>query len=148
MAVEPIGVIRTPYAVPRQMPRNTADARGVAARVVVYPAYVDGLQAIDGFSHVILVFGFHASAGFELCFVPPNSDEPRGVFATRSPHRPNPIGISVVRLERVEADVLHVLDADMVDASPLLDLKPYLATTDAHPSASMGWLAASPGARR
>lgn len=138
--MDPIGTIRTPFAVPNDMPRNTADARGVAAQVVVHDAWAAGLESIDGFSHLILVFQFHESEGYELRFVPPNSRQPRGVFATRSPRRPNPIGLSIVRLERREAHVLHVLDADIVDGTPLLDIKPYLPTTDAHPEASMGGL--------
>lgn len=144
VVIEPIGLIRTPHAAPGDMPRNTADARGVAARVVVHESFATGLDSIDDFSHLILVFQFHESVGCELRFVPPNSREPRGVFATRSPRRPNPIGLSVVRLDRREANVLHVLDADMVDGSPLLDIKPYLPTTDAHPEAGMGWLRAAP----
>lgn len=147
IVMEPIGMIRTPFSVPGDMPRNTADARGVAAQVVVHESWAAGLESIDGFSHLILVFQFHRSEGFELRFVPPNSRQPRGVFATRSPFRPNPIGLSVVRLERREAGVLHVLDADIVDGSPLLDIKPYLPTTDAHPEAGMGWLDGGSSAR-
>lgn len=141
---EPIGVIRTPFPTLRDVPRNTADARGVAARVVVHESFVDGLDSIDGFSHLILLFRFHHGEGCELRFVPPNSDQPRGVFATRSPRRPNSIGLSIVRLERRDAGVLHVLDTDIVDGTPLLDIKPYLPSTDAHPTARMGWLDTGP----
>lgn len=137
----PIGVIRTPFEDTAGMPRNPAQAGGTAGRVEVDTAYADGLKDLDGFSHVILLFHFHRSSGYTLELAPRGHEARRGVFATRTPRRPNPIGLSVVRLERIEGNVLHVRDVDMMDRTPLLDIKPYLPSVDAHGDAAMGWLA-------
>ena len=104
-------------------------------------AFHAGLQGIEGFSHLILVYWLHLAEAAELVFTPPFDDRPRGVFATRSPRRPNPIGLSVVAFEGLEAPgILKVRYLDCVDGTPLLDIKPYLKTTDAEPGAAMGWL--------
>ena len=142
---EPIGVIRTPFDEPAGTPRNPADASGAEGRVEIDPALAPGLRDLDRFSHIILLFHFHRSEGWELELVPRSerhraAGHKRGVFATRAPRRPNAIGLSVVRLERVEGNVLHVRDVDMIDGTPLLDIKPYLPSIDAHADADMGWL--------
>jgi tRNA-Thr(GGU) m(6)t(6)A37 methyltransferase TsaA len=138
--LEAIGTIRTPFATPSGMPKNPRDAEGVAGRIVLRPEYAPGLKDLDGFSHVVVLFHFHRSDGWTLEVVPPGQDRPRGVFATRAPRRPNPIGVSVVRLDAIEGATLHIRDVDMVDGTPLLDLKPYLPTVDAATEVRTGWL--------
>lgn len=136
-----IGVIRTPFEVPSGMPKNPAAAAGATGSVEIDPAYAAGLQDLAGFSHLILLFQFHRSEGYALTFVPPGEEASRGVFATRAPRRPNPIGLSVVRLEHVAGRVLTVRDVDMIDGTPLLDIKPYLPSIEAYPNAQIGWVA-------
>lgn len=137
---ESIGVIRTPFATPSGMPRNPADAAGTQGTVEVDAAYTAGLRDLDGFSHLVLLFHFDRSDGYELELVPRGETQAHGVFATRSPRRPNAIGLSVVRLERVEGAVLHVRDVDMADGTPLLDIKPYLPSVDTRAGVRTGWL--------
>ena len=122
------------------MPKNTRLARGTPGTIDLEPALAPGLEALDGFSHLLLLFHFHRSEGWEPEVVPPGDAKPRGVFATRSPRRPNGIGVSVVRLQSVEGATLHVLDVDVVDGTPLLDIKPYLPTVDSVPDAETGGL--------
>jgi len=140
LAFVPIGVIRTPFTRPKGMPIQPSGAKDVRGRVEVLPAYHDGLKDLDGFSHIILLYHFHLSQGYSLTVVPFLDTRPRGLFATRAPRRPNPIGLSVVRLERVEGGVLHVRDVDVLDATPLLDIKPYVPKFDAPTGARSGWL--------
>ncbi len=102
----------------------------------------DGLQSLDGFSHLILLYWLDQAKPAELVFTPPFDPRPRGVFATRGPRRPNPIGMSVVAFDGFERpDILLVRYLDCVDGTPLIDIKPYLPTTDSEPDATMGWLA-------
>lgn len=142
---KPIGVIHTSFAVASAMPRNPAAARDVAGTVEIDPHHAAGLKDLDGFSHVILLFHCHRSDGYELVFVPPGHAEERGVFATRSPRRPNAIGLSVVRLDRIVGNRLEVRDVDIADGTPLLDIKPYLPSIDAADEIRTGWLDAAAG---
>lgn len=137
----PIGVIRTPFNEPRGTPIQPRGAEGVEGRVEVLPEYAEGLKDLEGFSHVILLYHFHLSRGAALVAVPFMDGEGHGVFAMRGAARPNPIGISVVRLERVEGCTLHVRDVDIVDGTPLLDIKPYVPEFDARDAERIGWLA-------
>ncbi len=141
----PIGVVRSPFRAradaPRQ-PRAAADARGL---IELFPGrgFEDALMDLDRWRYLWLLFVFHENVdlGFRSKVQPPRSDEKRGVFATRSPHRPNPIGMSVVRLERVDGLEVHVRELDILDGTPLLDIKPYVAWADAIPDGGHGWLA-------
>jgi tRNA-Thr(GGU) m(6)t(6)A37 methyltransferase TsaA len=108
--------------------------------VVISPEYQEGLQDLDGFSHLFLIYHFHLSRPYTLKVKPFLDATTRGVFATRAPARPNPIGLSVVRLERIEANTLFIVDVDVVDGTPLLDIKPYVPAFDAQPGARSGWL--------
>ena len=135
-----IGVVRTPFKERKKLPRQAALARHVEAVVELDPEYVDGLSDLEGFSHIILLTHLHRSEGFSLRVTPPVDTELRGLFATRSPRRPNSIGFSVVRLENIEGNRLHIWGADMVDGTPLLDIKPYIPRTDSWSEASLGWL--------
>ena len=136
----PIGVIRAPFLEPKESPIQPAAARGVEGRVIVFREYAEGLADLGGFSHVILIYHFHLSGVPRLRVQPYMDDRERGVFATRAPARPNPIGLSVVRLLGIEGNILHVADVDIVDGTPLLDIKPYVPEFDAVPEARIGWL--------
>ncbi|MCA9969437.1 MAG: tRNA (N6-threonylcarbamoyladenosine(37)-N6)-methyltransferase TrmO [Anaerolineales bacterium] len=145
LSLQPIGLIHTPFSTPQGMPIQPAGAAGVVGTVELLPAYQAGLQDLDGFSHLILLYHFHRSQGFDLQVVPFLDTQPRGLFATRAPRRPNPIGLSVVRLIAVDGCVLHVQDVDMLDGTPLLDVKPYVPAFDAPTGVRTGWLAESGG---
>jgi tRNA-Thr(GGU) m(6)t(6)A37 methyltransferase TsaA len=136
----PIGIIHSPFEEPKGTPIQPAAAEGVAGTVEVFPEYVKGLQDIEGFSHVILIYHFHLSRKAALKAKPFMDDEAHGVFAMRGPSRPNPIGVSVVRLVKVEGNVLHVQDVDIVDGTPLLDIKPYVPEFDVRKVERTGWL--------
>ena len=137
---EPIGVIKTPYKEKKCTPIQPAGARDIRGRIELDPKYVDGLKDLDGFSHIILVYHFHMTDGYSLHVQPYMDNMKRGAFATRIPGRPNPIGISVVRLDMVEGATLHIRDVDMLDGTPLLDIKPYVPEFDSVPDAEIGWL--------
>jgi len=136
----PIGIIHSPFTEPEGMPIQPAGAAGVKATVEVFEEYRRGLKDLDGFSHIILLYHFHRSRGFKLHATPFMDSVPRGVFATRAPARPNAIGISVVQLDKIEDGVLHIHSVDMLDRTPLLDIKPYVPEFDAHLNARIGWL--------
>jgi tRNA-Thr(GGU) m(6)t(6)A37 methyltransferase TsaA len=139
-AFQPIGLIRSPFTRGEQTPIQPYRSRAVG-QVELLPEYEPGLQELEGFSHVILLYFFHHSEpGYDLTVVPFLHDEPKGLFATRYPRRPNPIGLSVVRLVRREGRVLHVDGIDVLDGTPLLDVKPYVPPFDAFPEATLGWL--------
>ncbi len=138
--LEPIGVIHTPFTDLEGMPIQPAGAAGVRGRVEVFEEYRAGLKDLDGFSHIILLYYFHRSRGYELEVVPFMDSEPRGLFATRAPRRPNPIGLSVVQLDGVEDGVLLVQNVDILDGTPLLDIKPYVPEFDQPDRVRTGWL--------
>ena len=147
--VRPIGFLSTPFKTRAACPRNTR-ALDPAPRceAIVFDAFVPGLRALDGFSHLILLYWLHEAGPPALVFTPPFDDTPRGVFATRAPTRPNPIGLAVVAFDGFAApNRLAVRYLDFLDGTPLLDIKPYLRTTDAEPAATLGWLTphAGPG---
>lgn len=144
---ESIGVIHSPFAAASGMPRNPAAARDVVGTAELDPRYAAGLQDLGGFSHILLLFHCHRSDGYELVFTPPGDTGERGVFATRSPRRPNAIGLTLVRLDRVDGNRLEVRDLDIVDGTPLLDIKPYLPSVDVAAAVRTGWLGpdAAPG---
>lgn len=141
MEFRPIGVIHTPFAKLQDMPIQAVASRGATGTVEVLEEYRAGLKDLDGFSHVILLYHFHSSQGFNLQVVPFLDTRPRGLFATRAPKRPNPIGLSVVALQKIEGGVLHVKNIDMLDGTPLLDIKPYVPRFDAPANCITGWLA-------
>ena len=142
-ALRPIGRLETPWASPADCPRNGRQPRPAPlCRAVLEPEFLPGLEGLEGFSHLILLYWMHRAGLAQLAFVPPFDGRRRGVFATRAPHRPNPIGLSVVGFEGFEAPgVLRLRHLDCANGTPLLDIKPYLPSTDAEPEAAMGWLA-------
>ncbi|NPU85185.1 MAG: tRNA (N6-threonylcarbamoyladenosine(37)-N6)-methyltransferase TrmO [Syntrophaceae bacterium] len=137
----PIGIIHSPFSNPADMPIQPTGAKGVPGRAIIESAYRDGLKDLEGFSHIHLLYAFHLSEGYALHVKPFLDDRLRGVFATRAPRRPNAIGLSVVRLVRVEGNVLHIEDVDVIDGTPLLDVKPYVPAFDVRPAERTGWLA-------
>jgi tRNA-Thr(GGU) m(6)t(6)A37 methyltransferase TsaA len=136
----PIGVIKTPYTDTVGMPIQGAFAPDCAATVEVFPEFAEGLDDCEGFSHLCLLYVFHQSTGYQLKCKPFRDDQLRGVFATRAPRRPNPIGLTVVKLLRRRRAVLEVSGVDMLDGTPLLDIKPYVPEFDARDDVSTGWL--------
>ena len=135
----PIGVIRSEHQEAEKTPIQPVYARGLPGRAEVRPEYAEGLKDLDGFSHLILLFHFHRAGEPLLTVVPFTDDTPRGVFSTRHPRRPNPIGLSVVRLLRIEDTVLHLEDVDILDGTPLLDIKPYVPRFDGVHDPKGGW---------
>jgi tRNA (adenine37-N6)-methyltransferase len=141
--VRPIGFVRSPFVEKVDAPRQAPLAADVDGAIEMLPEYVDGLSDLEGFDRIWVLFWFDRAEGWRPKVLPPRSDEKRGVFATRSPHRPNPIGMSAVSLVRIEDSVLHVRGLDMIDGTPVLDVKPYIAYADAFPDARQGWLTSS-----
>ena len=137
---QPIGTIYSPFDEPQNMPIQPVGALGISGTVVLEPEFQEGLQDLKGFSHIILLYHFHLSKGYTMKVKPFLDDNLRGLFATRAPRRPNPIGISVVRLERIEGNVLHVVNLDIVDGTPLLDIKPYVPDFTGSEDVKIGWL--------
>jgi tRNA-Thr(GGU) m(6)t(6)A37 methyltransferase TsaA len=136
----PIGVIHTPHTEPGDAPIQPSRGRGIRGRVELFPEYVEGLADLDGFSHVMLLYHFHRSGDYRLRVVPFLDSRERGLFATRAPWRPNGIGLSVVRLVAIEGGTLAVEDVDMLDETPLLDIKPYVPEFDRPADVRLGWL--------
>ena len=137
---KPIGTIHTPFTDPAGMPIQPTGGDGVEGTIDILPAYWDGLADLDGFSHIFLLYHLHRSAGYTLRIIPFMDTVERGLFSTRAPKRPNPIGLSVVRLERIDSGVLHILDVDILDGTPLLDIKPYIPHVDHRDNVRVGWL--------
>jgi tRNA (adenine37-N6)-methyltransferase len=143
LTLEPIGYVRGPLASKVLAARQPAAAADTPSRIELLPgrSFEHALEDLAGWELIWVIFWFHRNPGWRPKVLPPRSTTGRkGVFATRSPHRPNPIGMSVVRLEGIEGLTLQVRGADMLDGTPVLDLKPYVAYTDAHPAAGSGWL--------
>jgi len=139
VTLTPIGVVRTPFANHEGMPIQTVAAQGVAGRIELDPAYEDALADLDGFTHLHLITYLHRTGGVSLRLTPYLDTVRRGVFATRSPKRPNPIGLSIVRLVRIEGAVIHIEEVDLLDGTPLLDIKPYVPPFDDRADARYGW---------
>jgi tRNA (adenine37-N6)-methyltransferase len=136
----PIGYVRSPYSETTQVPRGLGAKHCAEGDLEILPEFDLGLTGIEGFSHLIVLWVFDRSDGFELCGKTPIDDNPHGVFATRSPHRPNPIAFTVVELLGREGNRLHVRGVDMLDATPILDIKPYLSSIP-EDKLRRGWLA-------
>lgn len=137
---KPIGIIHSKFKEPKGIPIQPAAAKGIDGRVEVFPEYAEGLKDLEGFSHIILIYHFHLVKKSLLKVKPFMDNQIRGVFSTRAPSRPNPIGISVVRLLRIEGNILYVQDVDIVDGTPLLDIKPYIPEFDVIEVEKIGWL--------
>lgn len=137
----PIGVIRSPFTTRDNMPIQPTGAVGVAGELQILPEFGDGLKDLDGFSHLFLLYHFHLTQETRLRVTPFLDTVLRGVFATRAPNHPNPIGLSVVRLTGRDGLRLFIEDIDIVDGTPLLDIKPYVPEFDHRDPVSIGWMA-------
>jgi tRNA-Thr(GGU) m(6)t(6)A37 methyltransferase TsaA len=136
----PIGYVRSPYKSTQQIPKGLGTKHEAQGVLEIVPEFEAGLTDIEGFSHLIVIWVFDRAEGFELLGTPPSDDRAHGVFATRSPRRPNPIGLTVVELLRREGAALHVRGVDMLDGTPILDVKPYLSSIPFE-NLRRGWLA-------
>jgi tRNA-Thr(GGU) m(6)t(6)A37 methyltransferase TsaA len=139
IAYRPIGVIRSEHTKPEETPIQPAYAKGCRGQAEVFPEFSDGLRDLDGFSHIYLIYHMHKATSAALRVKPFLQDIERGVFATRAPCRPNPIGLSIVELVRREGSILHLDGVDVLDGTPLLDIKPYTAKFDHIQTTRNGW---------
>ena len=142
----PIGCVRSPYKEPSQVPRGLGAEHQAEGTIEIRPDLEPGLVDVEGFSHLYVLWVFDKSSGAELTAYPPSDDRPHGVFATRSPQRPNPIGLTIVSLVRREGTRLHVRGVDMIDGTPILDIKPFLSNVPGE--LRRGWLAEAEARRR
>ena len=136
----PIGIARTPFGSVEEMPIQPAGAQGVVGTIELRPEFTPALQDLAGFSHLWLIYHFHRSGPTRLVVTPFLDSRPHGVFATRAPVRPNPIGLSLVELLEIDGSRLRVAGIDLLDGTPLLDIKPYVPVFDQAPEARCGWL--------
>jgi len=138
--LSPIGTIHTPYLHRADVPIQSTLSDGVEGTVEIFQPFIEGLKDVEGFSHILLLFFFHQSEGYKLQVTPFLDNVLHGVFATRAPRRPNMIGLSVVELVRVEKNILHIKNVDMIDGTPLIDIKPYVPVFDKIENPKIGWL--------
>ena len=140
-----IGIIHTPFRDLSGMPIQPSAAEGVEGTVILDPALQEGLQDLEGFSHIILLYYFHQAGDPKLLVKPYLDDEQRGLFATRAPRRPNGIGFSIVKLLKIQGNILTVANVDILDGTPLLDIKPYIPYFDRPEADRVGWLEKNKG---
>lgn len=138
--MRPIGYVRSPFASTAEVPRGLGAKHEAEGILEILPEFAAGLQDIEGFSHLFVIWTFHRSEGYELVGLAPTDDRPHGVFATRSPRRPNPIGLTVVELISRDGAKLNVRGVDMLEDTPILDIKPYMSGV-APEKIRRGWLA-------
>ena len=137
---KPIGVVHSPFLEMKGTPIQPSRAGGVRGTVEVFPDFAEGLSDLNGFSHIILLCHLHRSTTWRLKVIPYLDTEPRGLFATRAPCRPNPIGLSVVNLLAINGNVLSIENLDLLDGTPVLDIKPFVGEFDDHSGVRIGWL--------
>ncbi|MBU0475058.1 MAG: tRNA (N6-threonylcarbamoyladenosine(37)-N6)-methyltransferase TrmO [Bacteroidetes bacterium] len=138
---EPIGIIHSEFIKPKGVPIQPTGANMAKGSIDLFPKYIEGLKDLDGFSHIILLYHFHLSKIPELIVNPyMDNEEKHGIFATRAPSRPNSIGLSIVKLIGIEKNILFIQDVDIVDGTPLLDIKPYISKFDLRENVKIGWL--------
>ena len=140
MQFKHIGIIRTPFKERDGMPIQPSGAKGIKGTIEVKPEFEQGLRDLDGFSHIILLYHFHEVKDVQLIVKPFMDDQLRGVFSTRAPKRPNPIGLSVVKLNKVEGNVLYIENIDVLNGTPLIDIKPLIPDVDFADVEKLGWL--------
>ncbi|HTS26124.1 MAG TPA: tRNA (N6-threonylcarbamoyladenosine(37)-N6)-methyltransferase TrmO [Bryobacteraceae bacterium] len=138
--MQPIGFVRSAYKDTKEIPKGLGARHDAEGTLEIKPEFEAGLLDVEGFSHLYVIWAFDRSEGFSLVGTPPADNRPHGVFATRSPRRPNPVGLTVVELLRRDGAVLHVRGVDMLDGTPILDIKPYLSNVPAE-QLRRGWLA-------
>ncbi len=136
----PIGVVHSPYIRPEGTPIQGKFSPEQEASIEIFPEFSSGLEGLEGFTHIYLLYHFHLSTGYKLITAPFLDDNPRGVFSIRAPNRPNPIGLSVVRLKKIKDNIITISEVDLLEGTPILDIKPYIPEFDCHPEASSGWV--------
>jgi len=136
----PIGIIHSPFKEHVGIPRQAVGASEIKGNIEIFEEFGEGLLDLEGFSHIIVIFYLHKVTNPSLKAWPPWDDKEHGVFATRSPHRPNPIGLSVVRLDSRDKNILHISGIDMMDGTPVLDIKPYIPDLNPNKDIRIGWL--------
>lgn len=136
---QPIGVIHSEHAIAEKTPIQPVYARGCKGHAEIFTEFAEGLRDLEGFSHIYLIYHFHRAPESRLIVMPFLQDVERGIFSTRAPCRPNAIGLSVAELLYIEGHVLHLNNLDILDGTPLLDIKPYTARFDLHPAEKNGW---------
>lgn len=140
LCYEPIGTLYSPFRDPVDMPIQPPGAAGVRGTLALDPRYLDGLKDLEGFSHIYLLYHFHRSGSARLIVTPFMDSAAHGVFATRAPRRPNPIGLSVLRLTGIVGNLLQLEDVDILNGTPVLDIKPYVPEFDQRREVRSGWL--------
>lgn len=140
LTLTPIGTIHTPHTDLANMPIQPTSAKGVQGWIELDPAYTEGLKDLEGFSHIILLYHFHQSQGYKLTVTPYLDKAERGLFSTRAPKRPNAIGLSIVKLLDIIDNRLNIENIDVLDGTPLLDIKPYVPVFDDQKDVRFGWL--------
>ena len=140
ITIKPIGIIHTPYKEPKGIPIQGKFDKNAEGQIEIFPEYIQGLKDIEGFSHLILIYYFNKAGEEKLVGKPFLEDEPHGIFAIRSPMRPNHIGFSIVKLKKVEENKITFSEVDILDNTPLLDIKPYVSHFDARENVKNGWL--------
>ena len=137
---KPIGKIYTPFNTPEGMPIQPSGAVGVKGRIEIFPEFTEGLKDLDGFSHIMLIYHLHLSGRYKLLVKPFMDEMEHGIFATRSPKRPNPIGFSLVKLGYIENNIINIENIDVLNETPLLDIKPFVDDFDFVKDSKKGWL--------
>jgi tRNA-Thr(GGU) m(6)t(6)A37 methyltransferase TsaA len=135
----PIGVIHSPFLEPKNVPIQASASQNIMGKIEIYSQYAAGLKDLEGFSHLFLLYHFNRITASNLLVKPFLDDKPHGVFATRAPARPNTIGLSIVRLKKIEGTTLHIQDVDILDGTPLIDIKPYVPQFDYRENVQIGW---------
>ncbi len=138
--LNPIGIIHTPFKDINNMPIQPVAAEGIKGTIELLPEYVEGLKDLDGFSYITLIYHFHKVNGYQLQVIPFMDTEKHGIFACKAPKRPNSIGISTVKLTGIEGNIIHIEQVDMLDGTPLIDIKPFYPRYDNRENVSIGWL--------
>jgi tRNA-Thr(GGU) m(6)t(6)A37 methyltransferase TsaA len=136
----PIGIIKTPFSSKEGMPIQPSGASGIIGTIELFNDFVEGLKDLDGFSHIILIYHLHEAKDYKLMVKPFMDNELRGVFSTRAPKRPNSIGLSVVKLNKIEGNILYIENIDVLNNTPLLDIKPFIPDVDSPAVEKLGWL--------
>ena len=140
ITLEPIGIIHTSFSINDKLPRQGRFAENVVSYVKLDKKFTDGLMDLDTFTHAILIFYFHESIFIDLIQKPKRDIKPHGIFATRTPQRPSGIGMTTVKLKSISDNIIEFYGADMINGTPLLDIKPYIKDIDSYPDAGKGWL--------
>ena len=140
ITIKPIGIIETPFNDLKGMPIQPSGAADIQGTIIINREYEQGLSDIEGFSHIILLYHFHQSKGYNLMVTPFMDDQKRGLFSTRAPRRPNPIGLSIVQLIKRDKNRISIKGIDVLNKTPLIDIKPYVPGFDARDVTKLGWL--------